>query len=48
MSKPGEKYKSKKQMVKHERSESKRDREMEYGKGAKKNGNGCCGRKSCS
>jgi hypothetical protein len=41
----GEKYKSKKQMVKHERSESKRDREMEYGKGAKSNG--CCGRKAC-
>tara|TARA_R110000868_G_scaffold97248_2_gene267486 strand:+ start:1542 stop:1697 length:156 start_codon:yes stop_codon:yes gene_type:complete len=51
MSKHGEKYKSKKQMVKHERSErgeGKREREMEYGKGAKKNGNGCCGRKSCS
>jgi len=48
MSKHGEKYKSKKQMVKHERGESKRDREMEYGKGAKMKGNGCCGRKSCS
>ena len=45
MSKPGEKYKSKKQMMKHERGEGKREREMEYSKGAKSNG--CCNRKSC-
>ena len=47
MSKSSEKYKSKKQMVKHERGEGKREREMEYGKGAKMSGNGCCSRKSC-
>lgn len=32
-------------MIKHERGEGKREREMEYGKGAKMNG--CCSRKSC-
>lgn len=41
MSKTGEKYKSKKQMLRHERSEGKRERQMEYGK------NGCCKRKGC-
>lgn len=45
MSKSGERYKSKKQMAKHERSEGKREREMEYG-GKMKN-NGCCKRKGC-
>ena len=36
MSKSGEKYKSKKQEMRHERSEGKREREMEYGKGGRK------------
>jgi len=44
MSKSGEKYKSKKQMERHEKSESKRERMMEYG-GLKDNG--CCKRKGC-
>ena len=44
MSKAGERYKSKKQMMKHERSEGKKERMMEYGK--MKN-NGCCQRKGC-
>lgn len=47
MSTPNEKYKSKKQMVKHERTEGKRERKMEYGKDGKMSGNGCCDRKSC-
>ena len=47
MSKPEEKYKSKKQMMKHERGEGKRERMMEYGKGGKMSGNCCTNRKSC-
>jgi hypothetical protein len=35
MSKSGEQYKSKKQEMKHERGESKRERKMEYGGGRK-------------
>lgn len=48
MSVKGEKYKSKKQMLRHEKTESKRDRMMEYGSptGGMKN-NGCMGRKAC-
>ena len=48
MSAKGEKYKSKKQMLRHEKGESKRERMMEYGseKGGMK-GNGCMGRKPC-
>jgi hypothetical protein len=45
MSKSGEKYKSKKQMMRHERSEGKKERMMEYGE--KMKGNGCCHRKGC-
>lgn len=45
MSKSGEKYKSKKQMLRHEKSEGKREREMEYG--SKMKGNGCMKRKCC-
>ena len=45
MSKTGEKYKSRKQMMKHERSESKKERMMEYGD--KMKGNGCVNRKAC-
>lgn len=45
MSKTGEKYKSRKQMMKHERSEGKKERMMEYGD--KMKGNGCVNRKSC-
>ena len=44
MSKSGEKYKSKKQMERHEKSESKRERMMEYGKSK---GNCCSSRKAC-
>jgi len=44
MSKSGEKYKSKKQMERHEKSESRREQAMEY-KGLKDNG--CCKRKGC-
>jgi len=43
MSVKGEKYKSKKQMMKHEGSESKMERKMEYGS---KSG-GYCKRKNC-
>lgn len=32
MSKSGERYKSRKQKMKHEKSEGKRERMMEYGK----------------
>jgi hypothetical protein len=45
MSKSNEKYKSKKQMERHEKSESRRERTMEYG--GKMKGNGCCKRKGC-
>jgi hypothetical protein len=45
MSKSGERYKSKKQMMKHERSEGKKERMMEYGPKGKNNG--CMGRKAC-
>ena len=45
MSKTGEKYKSKKQMMRHERSESKKERMMEYG--PKPRENGCMNRKGC-
>jgi hypothetical protein len=45
MSKTGEKYKSRKQMMKHERSEGKKERMMEYGD--KMKNNGCMGRKNC-
>ena len=46
MSKSGEKYKSKKQMMRHEKGESKKDRMMEYGSMKTKNhGNS---RKMCS
>jgi hypothetical protein len=44
MSKSNEKYKSKKQMERHEKSESRREQAMEY-KGLKDNG--CCKRKGC-
>jgi hypothetical protein len=47
MSKSGERYKSKKQMARHEKSESKRERMMEYGSEKGMKGNGCCHRKSC-
>lgn len=46
MSKPGEKYKSKKQMMRHEKSEGKKERMMEYG--PKSRENGCMKRKGCS
>lgn len=48
MSKSGERYKSKKQEMRHERSEGKRERTMEYGSpnGGMKN-NGCMNRKGC-
>lgn len=36
MSKKGEKYKSKSSMMKHEKSEGKKERAMEYGKKAAK------------
>ena len=38
MSAKGEKYKSKSAMKKHEKSEGKKERSMEYGKGKKKAG----------
>ena len=45
MSKSGERYKSKKQEMRHERSEGKKERMMEYG--AKVKNNGCTNRKCC-
>lgn len=36
MSKSNETYKSKKQEMKHERGEGKRERKMEYGNGGRK------------
>ena len=44
-----EKYMSKKQMMKHEKTESKKDRAMEYGAKGKGFGKAAYGkRKSCS
>jgi len=45
MSKTGEQYKSRKQMIKYERSERKKDGEMGYKQ--RPQGNGCVNRKSC-
>jgi hypothetical protein len=45
MNKSGERYKSKKQEMKHERSEGKKERMMEYG--GKMENNGCTKRKCC-
>jgi hypothetical protein len=49
MSKSGEQYKSKKQEMKHERGESKRERKMEYGsaKGGIKMSDHSSKRKGC-
>lgn len=46
MSKSGEKYKSKKQMMRHEKGESKKERMMEYG--SMKTKNHGTSRKMCS
>ena len=45
MSKSYERYKSKRQEMKHERSEGKKERMMEYGD--KMKNNGCMKRKGC-
>lgn len=45
MSVKGEKYQSKKQMLRHEKGEGKKERMMEYG--PKMKNNGCVGRKAC-
>lgn len=49
MSKSGERYKSKKQEMRHERGEGKRERKMEYGseKGGMKCNDCSSKRKSC-
>jgi len=46
MSKSGEKYKTKAQMMRHEKGESKKDRMMEYGSMKMKNHG--TSRKKCS
>jgi len=47
MSVKGEKYKSKKQMVKHEKNESAKQRVMEYGTANGGRMSYCTNRKSC-